>query len=158
MRMFTFTTLIEHSIGSSSQSGSESHSVVSDSLWPHGLQSPWNSPGQNTGVGSLSLLQGIFPTQGSNPGLPHCRVVRQKKRRIQIEKEEVKLSPSGDDMMFYIESSKDITRKLLELISEFSKVHQEFRIQNKYTEIFCTFYIVTVNCQRIEKTISFIVT
>ena len=34
---------------------------------------PWNSPGQNTGVGSLSLLQGIFPTQGSNPGLPHCR-------------------------------------------------------------------------------------
>ena len=38
-----------------------------------GLYSPWNSPGQNTGVGSLSLLQGIFPTQGSNPGLPHCR-------------------------------------------------------------------------------------
>ena len=36
---------------------------------------PWNinSPGQNTGVGSLSLLQAIFPTQGSNPGLPHCR-------------------------------------------------------------------------------------
>jgi len=33
--------------------------------------SPWNSPGQNTGVGSSSLLQGIFPTQGSNPGLPH---------------------------------------------------------------------------------------
>ena len=37
-----------------------------------GLYSPWNSPGQNTGVGSLSLLQGIFPTQGSNPDLPHC--------------------------------------------------------------------------------------
>ena len=36
---------------------------------------PWNSPGQNTGVGSLSLLQGIFPTQGSNPGLPHCRQI-----------------------------------------------------------------------------------
>jgi len=43
---------------------------VSDSLQPHGLYSPWNSLGQNTGVGSLSLLQGIFPTQGSNPGLP----------------------------------------------------------------------------------------
>ena len=39
----------------------------------HGLYSPWNSPGQNTGVGSLSLLQQIVPTQGSNPGLPHCR-------------------------------------------------------------------------------------
>ena len=36
---------------------------MSDSLRPHGLYSPWNSPGQNTGVGSLSLLQGIFPTQ-----------------------------------------------------------------------------------------------
>ena len=47
------------------------HSVLSDSLWPHGLYSPWNSPGQNTGVGSFSL-QGIFPTQGSNPGLLHC--------------------------------------------------------------------------------------
>ena len=52
---------------------SESRSVVSDSLPPNGLYSPWNSPGQNTGVGSHSLLQGIFPTQGSNPGLPHCR-------------------------------------------------------------------------------------
>ena len=58
----------------SSSSESESQSVVSNSLWPHGLY-PWNSPGQNTGVGSLSLLQGIFPTQGSNPGLPHCRQV-----------------------------------------------------------------------------------
>ena len=52
---------------------SESHSVVSNSLWPRGLYNTWNSPGQNTGVGSLSLLQRIFPTQGSNPGLPHCR-------------------------------------------------------------------------------------
>ena len=52
---------------------SESRSIVSKSLQPHGLYSPWNSPGQNTGVGSLSLLQGIFPTQGLNPGLPHCR-------------------------------------------------------------------------------------
>ena len=51
----------------------EIHSVVSDSLQPHGLYGPWNSPGQNTGVGSLSLLQGIFPTQELNPGLPHCR-------------------------------------------------------------------------------------
>ena len=42
-------------------------------MWPHGLYSSWYSPGQNTGVGSLSLLQGIFPTQGSNPGPLHCR-------------------------------------------------------------------------------------
>ena len=44
-----------------------------DSLRPHGL--PWNSPGQNTGVGSLSLLERIFTTQGSNPGLPNCRQI-----------------------------------------------------------------------------------
>ena len=50
----------------------DGHSIVSDSLRPPGLYSAWNSPGQNTGVGSLSLLQGIFPTQGSNSGLPHC--------------------------------------------------------------------------------------
>ena len=37
--------------------------------------SPWNSPGQNTGVGSLCLLKGIFLTQGSNPGLLHCRQI-----------------------------------------------------------------------------------
>ena len=44
-------------------------------LWDSMAYSPWNSPGQNTGVGSLSLLQGIFPTQGLNPGLPHCRQI-----------------------------------------------------------------------------------
>ena len=44
-----------------------------DSVWPYGLDSPWNSPGQNSRVGSLSLLQGIFPTQGLNLGLLHCR-------------------------------------------------------------------------------------
>ena len=52
---------------------SESRSVVSNSLPPHELYSIWNSPGHNTGMGSLSLLQGIFPTQGLNPGLLPCR-------------------------------------------------------------------------------------
>ena len=51
---------------------SESRSFVSDFVTPY---SPWNSPGQNTGEGSLSLLQGIFPAQGLNPGLPHCRQI-----------------------------------------------------------------------------------
>ena len=54
---------------------SESRSFVSDSLWSHGLQSLWTSPIQNSEVGSLSLLQGIFPILGSNPGLPHCRQI-----------------------------------------------------------------------------------
>ena len=46
-----------------------------DSLRPCGLYSLWNSPGQNTGVGSFSLLQEIFPTQVLNPSLPHCRQI-----------------------------------------------------------------------------------
>ena len=57
------------------ESESESHSVLSNSLGPHRLYSPWNSLVQNTGVGSLSLLQGIFPTQGLNPALPYCRQI-----------------------------------------------------------------------------------
>ena len=52
---------------SEGESESEGHSVVSDSLRPHGQYSPWNSPGQNTGVDNLSLFQ------ASNRGLPHCR-------------------------------------------------------------------------------------
>ena len=54
-----------------------SHSVVSDSATPwtvaYQLLHQWGSPGKNTGVGCRFLLQGIFPTQGSNPGLPRCR-------------------------------------------------------------------------------------
>ena len=51
----------------------ECHSVLSNSLQPHWLYTPRNSSGQNIGGGSLSLLHRIFPTQRSNPGLPHCR-------------------------------------------------------------------------------------
>ena len=56
------------------QKKSESCSVVSNSFDPMDY-SPWNSPGQNTGVGSCSILQGTFLTLGSNPGLPHCRQI-----------------------------------------------------------------------------------
>ena len=51
----------------------KSGSVMSNSFQAHELYSPWDSPGQNSGVGSLSLLQGIFLTQRSNSGLLHCR-------------------------------------------------------------------------------------
>ena len=56
-----------------SESESESFSVLCDSMQPCGLYSPRNSPGQNIGVCSLSLLQGIFPTQELDQGLLHCR-------------------------------------------------------------------------------------
>ena len=66
----------QKSIGS--QSWTEVKVKVTQScptLLPHGLYSPWNSPGQTTSVARHSLLQGIFPTQGSNPGLLNCRQI-----------------------------------------------------------------------------------
>ena len=54
---------------------SQRHSVMSNSLPPHGLYRPWSPPGQNSGVGSLFLLQGIFPTQESNRDLLPCRLI-----------------------------------------------------------------------------------
>ena len=73
--MFCSFSFIFINLNFSSSSKSESRSVLSNSLWPHGLNTPLDSPGQNTGVGSLSLLQGIFPILGSNSGLPHCRQI-----------------------------------------------------------------------------------
>ena len=70
-RLLLLLRLIRLGIIQGEKKESESHSVMSDSLWPHGRY----SSGQNTGVGCHSLLQGIFPTQGSNPGLLHCRWV-----------------------------------------------------------------------------------
>jgi len=71
------------------------------------LLHPWNSPGKTTRVGSHSLLQGIFPTQGSNPGLPHCRrilyplshqrsprILRYRRSPLKKNKDNVKMSTS----------------------------------------------------------------
>ena len=68
-----------HTVFHERESESVSHSVVFNSLQPHGLQPtrllcPWDSPGKNTGVGGQSLLQ-IFLIQGSNPDLLHCRQI-----------------------------------------------------------------------------------
>ena len=58
---------------------------MSGSLQPHRLYNPWNSPGQNSGVGSRSRLQGILPTQGLNTGLLHCRrILYQLSRHLYI--------------------------------------------------------------------------
>jgi len=67
---------------------------MSGFLWPHGLYSPWNSPGQNTGVGSFSLLQGVFPTEGSPrspalqadslPAEPQGKPIKKKKQKTEL--------------------------------------------------------------------------
>ena len=77
-----------------------SRSVVSNSLWPHGLEPArflcsWDFPGKNTGLGSHSLLQGIFLTQGLNPGLlPYrqilCHLNHQEKLNV-LSKQKMKL-------------------------------------------------------------------
>ena len=54
----------------SSEAEIEKRSAVSSTLQPHGLYSPWNSPGQNSGVGSCSLLQGDLPNSGMEPRSP----------------------------------------------------------------------------------------
>ena len=74
----TTKQLSMHVIIMKEKSESVSRLLTAESLQPHGLQPArllcsWNSPGRNTGVGCHSLLQRIFLTQGSNPGLPHCR-------------------------------------------------------------------------------------
>ena len=106
---------------------SESRSVVSDSLRPHGLYSPWNSPGQNTGVGSLSLLQEIIPTQGSNPGLPHCRQILYQ------------LSHKGNSNLFKysgLEKSMDcIVHGVTKNQTWLSNFHFIFYNKNKYSLI-----------------------
>ena len=72
---------------------------MSDSLQPHGLYSPWNSPGHNTGVGNLSLLQGVFPTQRSNLGLLHCRrILNQLSHKGSQEYWRVWAIPSAEDL------------------------------------------------------------
>ena len=83
---------------------SESHLVVSDSLRPHLLYSPWNLLGQNTGVGSHSLLQGIFLTQGSNPGLPHCRRILYQLSHINNSKvsEKSAVVKHGSDPLLFL--------------------------------------------------------
>ena len=85
-------TLMLLSFDISGESESKSHSVVSDSLQPHGQYGPWNSPGNDTGVGSLPFLQGIFlaqgkevfSTQGSNAGLLHCRWILYQMSHIDV--------------------------------------------------------------------------
>ena len=99
---------------------SESHSAVSDSLRPRGLYSLWNSPGQNTAVGSLSLLQGIFPTQVPDPGLPHCRQILYQ------------LNQTGKPWVVFIVNYKFIENKIVEEKTTNYLLHKWPRYRMKY--------------------------
>ena len=97
---------------------SESYSVVSDSLRPHGLYSPWNSSGKNTGVGSLSFLQGIFPTQVSNPGLPYCRQILYQ-LSYKVSPVKVKVAQLCPTLCVYLQSERSGTS----LVVQWLRVH-----------------------------------
>ena len=77
-------------------------------LQPRGLYSPLNSPGQNTGVGGLSLLQEIFPTQGSNQGLLHCRQILYQ------------LSHKGSPNQLYLDKNLKMNKKGKYLFTAFT--------------------------------------
>ena len=129
-------------------SESESHSVKFNSLQTHGL-SPWNSPGKNTGVGSLSLFQSIFPTQGSNPGLPHCRQILYQlshKRNPRILEWNARLDEAqagikiarrninnliyADDTTLMAESEEELKSLLKKVKEESEKVCLKLKIQS----------------------------
>ena len=78
IKLMMVHTRVRMGVRSTHRQWSESRSVMSDTFQHYGLETPmllcpWNSPGKNTGEGCHFLLQGIFPAQGLNPGLLHCR-------------------------------------------------------------------------------------
>ena len=107
---------------------------MSDSLRPHGLYSSWNSPGQNTTVGSLSLLQGFFPTQGSNAGLPHYRWFlyqlnhQEAQAGIKIARRNINNLRYADDTTHMAES-KELKSLLMKVKEESEKVGLKLNIQ-----------------------------
>ena len=82
-------------------------------LYPARLLCPWDSPGKNTGVGCHALLQGIFPTQGSNPGLPHCK-------RILYQLKEAKPSKSSRELVtipwHLMKSVPKVTKQMVNIV------------------------------------------
>ena len=104
---------------------------MSDSLRPHGPYSPWNSAGQNMGVGSLSLFQGIFPTQGLNPGLPHYRRILYQlshKGSPQTQRWAAFLPPSPSLLHTLPLPAETTSRKFKELVPGTSLVVQWLRL------------------------------
>ena len=92
-------------------------SVVSDSAtpWTIARQAPWDSPGKNIGVGYHSLLQGISPTQGLNPGLLHCRWILDR------------LSHQGSPL-----AGRSSKPKVLKMALVFKSLNSYFRLLKSY--------------------------
>ena len=116
------------------------HSVMYDSLLPHGLYSPWNSPGQNTGVGSLSLLQGDLPNPGIKPrssGLLHCR-------RIFYQ-----LSHKGSPIVIDMHS-QNIESLLSVFVSQITLFHNDIRCKTMLLPYYIKIYFFCM-CSKTDR-------
>ena len=97
---------------------------MSHSLRPQELYSPWNSPGQNTGVGSCSLRQGIFSTQGSDPGLPLCmRILYQLSYQVSPQFSSVQFSCSVMSDSLQPHESQHASPPCSSQLPEFTQTH-----------------------------------
>ena len=116
-------------------------SVISDSLKPYGLQPirllcQQNSPGKNTGVGCHFLFQDIFPTQGSNQGLPHSRQILYPLNHLEVHSLEL------DNLQLFVyiimrmraPQSGTIQNSVL-LSSSFCCGSQKFHYQDLHSEM-----------------------
>ena len=125
---------------------SESRSVISNSLRPHRLYSPWNSPGQNTGVGSHSLLLGIFPTQGLNPGLPRCRwILHQLSHKGSPASNKHTWNPdltSGGYFLLYVFLSLSLPSLKFTLLNS-TILHMKISRGKENTDLWCSFLKTT---------------
>ena len=92
-------------------------SFVTHGLYPTRLLCPWNFPGKNTGAGCCFLLQGIFLTQGSNLGLPHCRQILPRWRQILYC-----LSHQGSPIFFFVFKHCDGYRAVYDILKFFIKL------------------------------------
>ena len=120
-------------------------SVMTDSLWPHGLYSPWNSLGQDTGVGSLSLLQGDLPNPGTepwSPGLLHCRQILYQ------------LSHKGSPMVIDLHSLKTESL-LLVFVSQITLLHNNTRCKTMLLPNYRKIYFLLHMLKNWQKIISF---
>jgi len=84
---------------------------------PTRLLCPWDSPGKNTGVGCHFLLQGIFSTQGSNPGLLHCWQILYRLSELQGKLKMWYSSVKKENMEYFFGAHEDTIRKLSASIS-----------------------------------------
>ena len=92
----------------------------------------WDSPGKNTGVGCHSFLQGIFPTQGLNPGLLHCR-------QILYHQSHEERNPL---MILCVENTKDFSKNMR--TNTLSKVVEEKSVYKNHMH----FFTLTTNCYK----------